>query len=286
MTGKDLAIALAGAALVGGAAGAAMSLAVAPKAETAPPAVPADVLHRLKTAEDALASTKTALEESRKSVNELSERVAASELKAARQAAAGAPVTSGRTTRIGRHAGPIEVGKGEVVEPEQLITGLDDDAKAQLENALGGLGEQLVDVSGDLAGLQAGLELRKLPEADRWQKAKDDLGLTWNQVEDLKKAVADHETAMKDAMTTEKKTNASGGAVTIKRPDAGKAAHAEADYHDRVNATLDAEQRKNWSSKGYDRAFGSSPFGGAGATMVMSIDMSSDKKEKDAAPAK
>ena len=50
MTGKDLAIALAGAALVGGAAGAAMSLAVAPKAETAPPAVPADVLHRLKTA--------------------------------------------------------------------------------------------------------------------------------------------------------------------------------------------------------------------------------------------
>jgi len=279
MNGKDLAIALAGAALVGGAAGAAASLMLAPKAETAAAAVPPDVLYRLKSAEDALAKTTTALEESRKSVNELSERVAASEIKAAKQAAAGAPVASGRTTRIGRHAGPIEVGKGETAEPEQLIAGLGDDVKVQLENAINGMGEQLGAVSGDFAGLQSGLELRKLPEADRWQKAKDDLGLTWNQVEDLKKAVLDRDTAMKDAVTTEKKTNASGGAVTIKRSDAGKAAHAEADYHDRVNAALDESQRKDWSSKGYDHAFGSSPFGGTGATMVMSIDMSSDKKD-------
>jgi len=279
MNGKDLAIALAGAALVGGAAGAAASLLLAPKAETAQAAVPPDVLYRLKTTEDALAKTKTALEESRKAVNELSERVAASEIKSAKQAATAAPVASGRTARIGRHAGPVEVGKGETAEPEQLIEGLGDDVKVQLENAINGMGEQLGAVSGDFAGLQSGLELRKLPEADRWQKAKDDLGLTWNQVEDLKKAVADRDTAMKDAVTTEKKTNASGGAVTIKRSDAGKAAHAEADYHDRVNATLDESQRKNWSSKGYDHAFGSSPFGGTGATMVMSIDMSSDKKD-------
>jgi hypothetical protein len=290
MNGKDLAIALAGAALVGGAAGAAASLLLVPKADTAPAAVPPDVLYRLKTAEDALAKTKTALEDSRKAVNELSERVAASEIKSAK-AAAGGPAgpfaSSARAARIGRHhadgtdpRAADGVAAGEPVE----IAGLDDDMKVQLENALSGIGEQLGGVSGDLAGLQSGLELRKLPEADRWQKAKDDLGLTWNQVEDLKKAVLDRDTAMKDAMTTEKKTNASGGAVTIKRSDAGKAAHAEADYHDRVNATLDESQRKNWSSKGYDHAFGSSPFGGSGATMVMSIDMSSDKK--DAAPAK
>jgi hypothetical protein len=283
MNGKDLAIALAGAALVGGAAGAAASLALAPKAGTAPAAVPPDVLYRLKSAEDALAKTKTALEESRKSVNELSERVAAAEIKSAKQAAGVAPVASGRTTRIGRHAGPVEVGKGETAEPEQLIEGLGDDVKVQMEHVLNGM-EMARGASEDLADLRSGLELRKLPEADRWQKAKDDLGLTWNQVEDLKKAVADRDTAMKDAVTTEKKTNASGGAVTIKRSDAGKAAHAEADYHDRVNAALDESQRKNWSSKGYDHAFGSSPFGGTGATMVMSIDMSSDKK--DAAPAK
>ena len=279
MNGKELGLALAGAAIVGGAAGAAVSLALVPKAETQTAAVPPDVLYRLKSAEDALAKTTTALEDSRKTVNELSERVAASEIKSAKAAPGGAPVAPGRTMRVGRHreagADASAANDAGLAEPAQIA--LDGPVSFEVGKALDGIGA-------DFAGFQSGLELRKLPEADRWQKAKDDLGLTWNQVEDLKKAVAARDEAMKNAMTTDKvnRTDGSGGTFTIQRSDAGKAAHAEADYHDRVNATLDEQQKKNWSSKGYDHAFGASPFGGLSATMAISIDTSSDKK--DAAP--
>jgi len=244
--------------------------------------VPPELLYRLKSAEDALAKTTTALEDSRKTVNELSERVAAAEIKSSKPAG-GAPVAAGRAMRVGRHrAAGADANAADA--PQVEVEGLDDDVAVQLGSALSGIGDQLGAVSGDLSGFQAGFALRKLPEADRWQKAKDDLGLTWNQVEDLKKAVAARDEAMKNAMTTDKvnKTDGSGGTFTIQRSDAGKAAHAEADYHDRVNATLDEQQKKNWSSKGYDHAFGASPFGGLSATMAISIDTSSDKK--DAAP--
>jgi hypothetical protein len=278
MNGKDLALALAVAALVGGAAGAAVSLALVPKAEATSAAVPPDVLYRLKNAEEALAKTKAALEDSRKSVNELSERVAAAEIKSAKPAPGGAPGASARTMRIGRHrdtAADATAAAGPQVEVE----GGDGDFAVQLGSAV--IGDSVAAVSGDFGGFQAGMALRKLPEADRWQKAKDDLGLTWNQVEALKKAVADRDAAMKDAMTTDKvnKTDGSGGSFTIQRPDAGKAAHAEADYHDRVDAALTADQKKSWNSKGYDHAFGSNPFGGVGATMVMSFGASSEKKD-------
>src|SRR5437762_10133739 len=56
----------------------------------------------------------------------------------------------------------------------------------ELGKALEGvnLGEGLPMAEG-LDQLKASLALRKLPEDQRWQKAKDDLGLSWNQVEDL-----------------------------------------------------------------------------------------------------
>lgn len=285
MTGKELALALAGAAIVGGAAGAAANLALAPKPETAASQPSPELISRLKNAEDALAKTKTALDDSKKAVNELSERVAAAEIKAAKQAADPAAPPGPRNVRIGRHRDAGATAKADEAQTaagEFNVEGLDDDVAVQIGNALDGIGDQLGAASGDFAALKSGLDLRKLPEADRWQKAKDDLGLTWNQVEELKKAVADRDAAMKTAVTVEKKTNASGGAVTIQRSDTGKAAHAEADYHDRVNATLNDEQKKNWSAKGYDHAFGANPFGGAHGTMVMSVDVSSDKK--DAAP--
>jgi hypothetical protein len=283
MTGRDLTIAIAAAAIVGGAAGALASLATAPKTETTPAEPPAEFAARLKSAEDALARTQAALENSRKTVNELSERVTAAEIKSAREAAAGAaaPNNAG-PVRVGRHraADAAAAPGAEQAMPVFDAADLGDGLAVELGKVLAANGEEMGGMASELKSLQAGLALRKLPEADRWEKAKDDLGLTWNQVEDLKKAVAARDEAMKNAMTTENKTNANGGAVTIKRPDAGKAAHATADYHDRVNATLNEDQRKSWNSKGYDHAFGSGPVGGAGgATMVMSIDMASDKKD-------
>jgi hypothetical protein len=129
-------------------------------------------------------------------------------------------------------------------------------------------------MQGDLGSFGAGMELRKLPETERWQKAKDDLGLTWNQVEDLKKAVADRDAAIKDSANVEKKTGPNGGTITISRSDPAKVAHAQADYHDRVNQTLNDEQKKNWQAKGYDHAFGK---GGLGGAMVMTVSSTIDK---------
>lgn len=285
MTGKELMLVLIGAGIVGGAAGAAASLASVPKADAVAPAASSDVLYRLKTTEDALARSQVALDESRKSINELMERVTAAEMKAAKAASetAAAPVP-GRTMRINRSL-PVLGAKG---EPGELAAGAFEafgvggeggpQVAVELGKALDGA-FQTIEVSGagGLEAFRSGLALRKLPEEERWQKAKDELGLTWNQVEDLKKAFADRDEAMKGATTVEKKTGPNGGSITIQRPDPAKSAHAEADYHDRVNATLNEEQKKNWSAKGYDRAFGQSPFGGMGGGMVMAIDVKTDK---------
>lgn len=291
MTGKEIALTLVGAALVGGAAGFAASVAPSQK-ESATPLAP-EVAARLEAADTELAKSRAALAEASKSIAELSERVTAAELRAAKHAAEVAaqprkvPVTRG--VRMGGHA----ASSGEAPAEGEVMFGgalegidLGDGGQIALDlgSALeGSLGD--ASVPAEFTALRAGLGLRKLPEADRWTKAKDDLGLTWNQVEDLKKAVADRDAAVKDAMTKETKTGPNGGTITIQRPDSGKLAHAEANYHDKLNATLDEGQRKNWRDKGYDHAFGSSPFGGAGANVVMAIDVRSEKdgeKPKDA----
>ncbi len=286
MTGKELALTLVGAAIVGGAAGFAATLA--PSQKEPAPALAPEVAERLRESDAELAKSRAALAEAKKSLAELSERVTAAELRASKQSAESAAqpmkVPVARSVRMGAHAAP----PGEAPAETDVMFG------AALEGLdLGDGGQIAIDLGAALEGsfgdasmppeftsLRAGLGLRKLPEAERWTKAKDDLGLTWNQVEDLKKAVADRDAALKDAMTTEKKTGPNGGTITIQRPDSGKLAHAEANYHDKLNSTLGDEQKKSWRDKGYDHAFGSSPFGGAGANVVMAIDVRNEKDEK------
>lgn len=281
MTGKELALTLVGAAVVGGAAGFAASYAPAPKEQA--PALAPEVDARLKAADEELARTRAALAEAKKSLGELTERVTAAEIKAARQATdatadTSVPRTNGRRVRVADAKVPIAHGDAETALGDFQFGDAGGAIAVELDKALDGLNGQLGDVAGQIGAFRAGLDLRKLPEADRWAKAKEDLGLSWNEVEDLKKAVADRDAAMKDAMTKETKTGPNGGTITIQRPDAGKLAHADADYHDKLNATLGAERKKAWQSKGYDHAFGSSPFGGAGANVVMAIDVQTDKQ--------
>jgi hypothetical protein len=277
MTGKDLTIALVASTLVGAAAGAATGLAVAPKERPQDQAAAA-MPDRLKAAEDALARTKTELAESRKTLAELQERVTKNEIAVAK--AASAPALLPQTIKGGPHIvrtgrrGAVEVKDGDAAFGAVDVDALKDAVGPEINVALDGIRDQLGTIQGDFGSFGAGMELRKLPEAERWQKAKDDLGLTWNQVEDLKKAVADRDAAMKDAANVEKKSGPNGGTITISRPDPGKLAHAQADYHDKVNATLNDEQKKNWQSKGYDHAFGNGGFGGA---MVMSVNVATDK---------
>ena len=286
MTGKELMLALVGAGLVGGAAGAAASFVAAQKPEAAPQQPSPELVALMKSTEAELAKTRTALEDSRKAVNDLTERVTASEMKAAHRAAdAIAAPGPGRGLHVVRRAHPPGEKAGEAGFGSAVATELDADS-IDLGDAGGQIGDELGQalnvVSGDIgagggfAALKSGLDLRKLPEADRWQKAKDDLGLTWNQVEEMKKAVADRDAAMKDAMASEKKTSPAGGTITIQRPDEGKMAHASADYHDHVKAALNEDQRKSWQSKGYDHAFGSSPFGAMGGAMAISFTTTSD----------
>jgi len=282
MTGKELCVAFVGAAIVGGAAGFAATLAAATKDKSAD-AADAALTARLKSTEDELAKANARLDASKKTIDELSERVTKSEIALARRPDVASPAvpfpkTGQRVIRSGRRAadGKTDAAADDV---STALAGVDlsalpENVGVEIDKALDGIGAQIGGAGSQLESLRAGLDLRKLPEADRWQKAKDDLGLTWNQVEDLKKAVADRDAAMKDAANVEKKTSPTGGTITISRPDPAKTAHAQADYHDKVNAALNDEQRKNWQAKGYDHAFGKGGFGGA---MVMTVDVAGEK---------
>src|SRR5262245_17711650 len=217
MTGKELVLAFVGAGLVGGGAGVAASLAMAPKAETSS-APSAELLDRLKAIEGRLAEAKTASDESRRTLLEVQDRVTKAEIQAAQGAmdsASGTGAAAAKTFHGGRHGakteasgsaaqGAVEFGGGE-------LDGLGEAIALNLGDELGKLDVEMGDLGGQLASLQNGFRLRALPEADRWQKAKDELGLTWNQVEDLKKAVTDRDAAMKDAMTKETKAGPNGG---------------------------------------------------------------------------
>src|SRR5262245_50671721 len=204
MTGKELVLALVGAGVVGGGAGVAASLATAPKPEAPPAAASAEILDRIKVLEGQLAQARTSAEESRRTVLEMQDRVAKAEFAVARQAPAGdaaAAAPGAKSVRVGRHAMHAADGSqqaaGVVVDDGDLGGQIAIDLGDQLDK----LNVDLGDLNGQLDAFRNGLKLRQLPEADRWQKAKDDLGLAWNQVEDLKKAVADRDAAMKDAMT-------------------------------------------------------------------------------------
>ena len=164
MTGKELTMALLGAAVVGGAAGAAASIVAAPKAEPAAAEPSPEIACRLKSAEDELAKTQLALDDSKRSINELTERVTVSELKAARASGgvSAAPAT-GRTIRAGRgaHAAPGDV-QVEGLGPDTFELGdAGGDMAIELGNALEGLKGEIGGLGVELGSLQAGMELRK-----------------------------------------------------------------------------------------------------------------------------
>ncbi len=283
MTGKELALALVGAGLVGGGAGVAATMTMNGRPEAAASSANAEILDRLKAMEGQLAEAKKAADDSRRTLLEVQDRVTKAEIREAQSPANTGPVRPAgatKTFRMGHHGAQAgtdaSASNGTIEFGGEAADGLGEAIALQLGDELGKIDIDLGDAAGQLAALQNGIKLRQLPEADRWQKAKDELGLGWNQVEDLKKAIADRDTAMKDAMTKETKTGPNGGKITIQRPDAAKAAHADAAYHDRVNATLNEQQKKDWDSKGYDNAFGSSPFGRG--NVMMAIDVNSDVK--------
>lgn len=109
-------------------------------------------------------------------------------------------------------------------------------------------------------------ELRSLPEEERWQKAREALGLTLYQEEELKAASKEHAESHREAMkiTTQETKSAYGTstqAISIAMPDMEKMREARKRYDDRVSQALNAEQAKKWREEGYEGALGA---GGGG----------------------
>ena len=285
MNGKDLVIVM----VVAGAAGAAAAFATT---LVNPPALPTgdgDLTARLDRIETALARAAEDRKAENESVAKLNERItglqidvnrAREESSAASGAEADAP--GGVAARPGRARPRILDGTDQ--KPVQIEGGTFTLGDPSGGVVLGSRGEFTTGaLRGRFESLTQGMRLRALPEADRWKKAQDEVHLTDAQVEGLKRAVADRDAAIKEAMQVETTTDANGTmtGLTFRRMDPLKAAAANDDYQKKVTDTLDADQEKTWKEKGYDHAFG----GGTGMTSVVisasSIDLHSSELKKD-----
>lgn len=159
-----------------------------------------------------------------------------------------------------------------VLNGEDLPEGVKDILTGLEDGILNGSGMNLPEAATSaLGGMLKGFELRRLPEAERWQKAREDLNLTSYQEDELKAANTALDADMKDAMVRETRDTKNGGKLTIARTDPTKMLAARKRYDERVDNALDTDQRKKWRENGYSNAFGKSPAGG-GISVISSIE--------------
>lgn len=235
---------------------------------------------QLDKIESRLAATLDELKESRTELADLKDRVSAAELAArdVQQAFKDAGGTldgesprPGRARRTASITGPdgkelpvgtrrIRLGDGEKGGFSFSTGG--EDGEGDVEMVLGS-----PEIQGELTkamqGITNSFRLRGMPEEKRWEKAREELGLNDGQIETLKQAVAARDAAMKDSMKIEQESNGTDGSrITIRGMDPEKAQVANKAYEDKVNETLDENQRKGWNEKGYSHAFGRGPMGG------------------------
>lgn len=297
MTGKELILVLAGCGVAAGAVGVTTAMV-----GSQPPADDrsAEILERLDDLGSSMEKNRKAAERVERQVEHLADRVTAVERRTATiEQSAPAPVVGGLSAgdaamdsdavreALARHGVHRlrTTSDGEVVFPapgelaqhvEKLkagaLEGLDGNLAEHLEQALGELGDveiEGVPIGGMLGGFRKGLQLRRLPEAERWDKARDEIGLADYQVDSLKQAIADRDAAMKDAMITDTRTTDGGAMLTFSRVDHEKARAARQDYDRRIAETLNDQQRKDWKAGGYDNAFGGAGPMGIGSGMVI-----------------
>jgi hypothetical protein len=292
MTGKELLLVLAGTAAAAGAGGigAAAIVADAP-ADTGPDTA---VLEQLDKLQDSLDGTNRIMSESRDEIAGLKRRIDSVEhgLRGVKPARA----TSTGRARVDatRHAGAERTGHGEAGSGALTFSTSDDELQAvageQLKVALGKLKEQLsggegspligsvmgadgeplqvATLRGRLVGLQKGFELRRLPEEERWAKAREDVGLTNVQEDEIKSALAERDQAIEESMQIERDEENENGRISIRHMDFEKTRAANEAYRKRVDNTLNDEQKKSWRENGYDNAFGK---GASGSATVISV---------------
>jgi len=281
MTGKELLFVLGGATLLGAGAGAgAAALGRAAPVPAAPLPDTAGLERRMEALEKSLAVTRRERDELREALAGIQVRVREAEAAAA---ARPTPTAGGFTTPTG---GMEPIAEGEVAEKlrHALVEALDAKGLAGWEALVfaadghGELGELAVQgldaAAAEIHGLTQGLRLRALPEEERWKKAREELGLSEAQVDEIKSAVADRDRAMEEGFVTETvKNDGKGGSFTLRRLDPEKASSANRDWDDRISRTLTQDQRSKWRSGGYDGAFGKFPVGGGvGTGAVIAIE--------------
>ncbi len=115
-------------------------------------------------------------------------------------------------------------------------------------------------------------DLRALPLEDRWAKAREDLGLTTTQEEELKSAIKERDDGMLEvvraALKEAQPADGAGAQLTKERfLDLEKTQENRRRYNDRVNQTLNVDQQKKWREEGYEGALG----GGHGAQVTTVI---------------
>jgi hypothetical protein len=204
------------------------------------------IIERLDDLQGRVNGLRDGVAESRDAVADVRERVVAVELELSHRAAP----TAGAVARGEDPNATIPLG---TLSEERVAT---DTARA-VRKALGQFKNQRwADVQKHFADA---MKLRAMPEDERWGKAEEDLGLTTVQVDELRDAHADFEEARTAAISEEEVTVGEGIRTRVRRADSKKLAAAKAELERRVDNTLNSEQKKAWSDKGYSTAFGGGP---------------------------
>ncbi len=311
MTGKELLLLLAGTGAAAGAGGVGAAMVLDSGADTGDDN--AEVLAALDGLRTSIDSTQESIDEQSTELRRMSRRVQQFEIDLAetgRKLANGSLVADTADDEADAHAAlrrmlrEGRVGRlGTLVKDAALQRDradleiqVFDDAQKALATALEGLGESLdgrvtelgtLEGATDairlsLGGLTKGLELRKLPEAERWDKARDEVGLSEVQIDEIKSAITERDAAVKEAMKIEPDdTGDRRLPVRIRNLDFTKAREANDAYRKRVDNTLNDQQKKDWKGKGYDNAFGDSGMGmGFSTGTVISVSTFEDSSEE------
>ncbi len=242
------------ATVLGAVAGAAMTIAGSGDGNvSAGEAIVLDRIGDLATSVDGL---RDSVREQRNAVLDLEERLVATELEMASRraeaaAAAAAPPTSMPSSTPAWTDAPGTLPNVAFDGP----AGFKADLAEKLRDAMMAQKAASMEAAASMRDrFKKSMELRALPEDERWQRAEDELGLTTVQVDEIRAAKTDFDAAMKEAITEETKTTDGGFSSTFRRIDGQKMRAARTAFDDRVANTLTSEQKDAWNNDGWKGA--------------------------------
>jgi hypothetical protein len=228
--------ALTGAGLLGGIAGGMVASSGGGAAPPAAPGAPAAAPEGDEALRREVASLRARLEEMHGAVQASSQETARLRTEVEEQ---GRAVASTKERVSEMEAAPTRIQRAE-----------------PLPVALAGKEGALVRLEGATQALQNSLEMLGKSEEERWAKAREALGLSAYQEEELKAAIKEKNEAMAEAMRSMETARADGGGASRLRPDIEKMRDSRKRYDDRVAAALTVDQQKKWRDEGHERSLG------------------------------